>query len=213
MGSLFAVTVVATYGYSFAYMGFNIGINHFIYQNVPEYPPLLGGWMAYPLPWPPAIIQRDLRQGGGEFLRELDAPQLCCGVLHCVCISICFIRCHSTYSWSNKKATKAYFPSGKLKTFVAQTIQFHHWDIEGKEIIISFHCREIPAMENKIFYPTLLLSGLDKNDRTLWSLWLCGENFSSLLHYISSKMIRWSTRFISLIRALIRFCSPKIFWR
>jgi hypothetical protein len=21
-------------------------------------------------------------QGGGEFLRELDAPQLCCGVLH-----------------------------------------------------------------------------------------------------------------------------------
>ena len=22
-----------------------------------------------------------LRQGGGKFLRELDAPQLCCGVL------------------------------------------------------------------------------------------------------------------------------------
>jgi hypothetical protein len=25
-------------------------------------------------------------QGGGEFFRELDAPQLCCGVLHSVTV-------------------------------------------------------------------------------------------------------------------------------
>ena len=28
-------------------------------------------------------------QGGGEFLRELDAPQLCCGVLHYQVSTLC----------------------------------------------------------------------------------------------------------------------------
>ena len=27
-------------------------------------------------------------QGGGKFFRELDAPQLCCGVLHCIPLTL-----------------------------------------------------------------------------------------------------------------------------
>jgi hypothetical protein len=49
--------------------------------------------MAYPLPWGERVRVRENyliitptlilpHQGGGKFFRELDASQLCCGVLH-----------------------------------------------------------------------------------------------------------------------------------
>ena len=50
--------------------------------------------MAYPLPWGERVRVRGEiiliitptlilpHQGGGKFFRELDTPQLCCGVLH-----------------------------------------------------------------------------------------------------------------------------------
>jgi hypothetical protein len=49
-------------------------------------------------------------QGGGEFLRELDAPQLCCGVLH--------LQFKKTKNLSSNLMTQTGIPKKSVRRFV-----------------------------------------------------------------------------------------------
>ena len=53
------------------------------------------------------------RQGGGKFFRELDAPQLCCGILH--------------YGLLSKSLIPGFFPSEK-----GTWVHLFHPPVEGK---------------------------------------------------------------------------------